>query len=70
MVGEVIRTRPFGMFELAATFALALIYAIIVGVRKGAHKEGPVGVAAFVILFGIAYALIIGLFALIELLSG
>ncbi len=28
------------MFELAATFALALIYAIIIGVRKGAHKEG------------------------------
>jgi hypothetical protein len=58
------------MFELAATFALALIYAIIVGVRKGAHKEGPEGVVVFAILFGIAFALIVGLFALIELLSG
>ncbi len=56
------------MFEVAV--ALALIYAIIVGVRKGAHKEGPEGVTAFVILFGIAFTLIIGLFALIELLSG
>ena len=58
------------MFEFAAGFVLALIYAIIVGVRKGAHKEGPQGVAVFLILFGIAYALIIGLFALIALLSG
>ncbi len=58
------------MFEIVAALVLAQIYAIIVGVRKGAHKEGPDGVAAFVILFGIAYALIIGLFALIELLSG
>ncbi len=58
------------MFELAAAFVLALIYAIIVGVRKGAHKEGPQGVAAFAILFGIAFALIVGLFALIELVSG
>ncbi len=64
------RTRLPGMFELAAAFVLALIYAIIVGVRKGAHKEGPEGMTAFVILFGIAYALIIGLFALIALLSG
>ncbi len=32
------------MFELAAAFVLALIYAIIIGVRKGAHKEGPQGV--------------------------
>ncbi len=58
------------MFELAAAFVLALIYAIIVGVRKGAHKEGPQGVAAFAILFGIAFALIVGLFALVALLSG
>ncbi len=58
------------MFELVAARALALIYAIIVGVRKGAHKEGPQGVSAFAILFGIAFALIVGLFALIELLSG
>ena len=58
------------MFEIAAAVALALIYAIIVGIRKGAHKEGPQGLAAFLILFGIAYALIIGLFALIALLSG
>ena len=58
------------MFELAAAFVLALIYAIIVGVRKGANKKGPQGVAAFAILFGIAFALIVGLFALIELLSG
>jgi len=58
------------MFELAATFVLALIYAIIIGVRKGAHKEGIHGMIAFAILFGIAFALIIGLFALMELLSG
>ncbi len=58
------------MFELAAAFVLALIYAIIVGVRKGAHKEGPQGVAAFAILFGMAFALIVGLFALVALLSG
>ncbi len=58
------------MFELAAAFVHALIYAIIVGVRKGAHKEGREGMVAFAILFGIAYALIIGLFALIALLSG
>ena len=58
------------MSELAAAFVLALIYAIIVGVRKGAHKEGPQGVAAFAILFGIAFALIVGLFALVTLLSG
>ena len=57
------------MFELAAAFVLALIYAIIVGVRKEAHKEGPEGMVAFAILFGIAYALIVGLFALIALLS-
>lgn len=58
------------MFEIPAALVLVLIYAIIVGVRKGAHKEGPQGVAAFVILFGMAFALIVGLFALIELLSG
>ncbi len=58
------------MFEIAAALVLALIYAIIVGVRKGAHKEGPEGVTAFAILFGIAFTPIVGLFALIELLSG
>ncbi len=58
------------MFELAAAFALALIYALIIGVRKGAHKEGPEGVVAFAIPFGIAFALIVGLFALIALVSG
>ena len=58
------------MFEFAAAFVLALIYAIIIGVREGAHKEGPDGVIAFAIPFGIAFALIVGLFALIELLSG
>ncbi len=58
------------MFDIAAALVLALIYSIIVGVRKGAHKEGPEGMVAFAILFGIAYALIIGLFALIEHLSG
>jgi len=31
------------MFEIAAALVLALIYAIIIGVRKGAHKEGPQG---------------------------
>ncbi len=58
------------MFDVAAALVLALIYAIIVGIRKGAHKEGPEGVNAFAILFGIAFTLIVGLFALIELLSG
>ena len=58
------------MFEIPAALVLALIYAIIVGVRKGAHKEGPEGVSAFAILFGIAFTLIVGLFALIEFLSG
>ena len=52
------------MFELAATFALALIYAIIIGVRKGAHKEGIYGVIAFAILFGIAFVIIGAIFAL------
>ncbi len=68
MVGEVIHTRPFGMCEVAVV--LALIYAIIVGVRKGAHKEGPEWMTAVAIPFGIAFALVVGLFALIELLSG
>ncbi len=58
------------MFEIPAALVIALIYAIIVGVRKGDHKEGPEGVASFAILFGIAFSLIVGLFALIELLSG
>ncbi len=58
------------MFEFAATFALALIYAIIIGVRKGAHKEGSQGVIDFAIPFGTAFALIVGLIALIALVSG
>ncbi len=58
------------MFEIAAALVLALIYAIIIGVRKGGHKEEPQGVIAFAIPFGIAFALIIGVFALIELVSG
>ncbi len=58
------------MFEIPAALVLALIYAIIVGIRKGAHQEGPEGVSAFAILFGIAFTLIVGLFALIKLLSG
>ena len=58
------------MFEVAAALVLALIYAIIVGVGKGAHKEGPQGVIDFAIPFGIAFVLIVGLFALIALLSG
>ncbi len=58
------------MFEIAAALVLALIYAIIIGVRKGAHKEGPHGMIDFAIPFGIAFALIVGLFALITLLSG
>ena len=52
------------MFELAATFALALIYAIITGVRKEAHKEGIHGMIAFAILFGIAFLIIGTIFAL------
>ena len=58
------------MYEIPAALVLALIYAIIVGIRKGAHGEGPEGVSAFALLFGIAFTLIVGLFALIELLSG
>ncbi len=58
------------MFEFAAAFVLALIYAIIIGVREGAFKEGPEGMTAVAIPFGIAFALIVGLFALMELLSG
>ena len=58
------------MFEFAATFALALIYAIIIDVRKGAHKEGIHGVIAFAILFGIAFAIIGGLFVLFALVTG
>ncbi len=58
------------MFELAATFALALIYAIIIGVRKGAHKEGIHGVIAFAILFGIAFLIIGAIFALFALVAG
>ena len=50
------------MFEVAV--ALALIYAIIIGVRKGAHKEGFHGVIAFAILFGIAFVIIGAIFAL------
>ena len=58
------------MFEITAALVLALIYAIIIGVRKGAHNEGIHGMIAFAILFGIAFVIIVGLFALIELLSG
>ena len=58
------------MFEFAAGFVLALIYALIIGVREGAHKEGPEGMTAVAMPFGIAFALVVGLFALIELLSG
>jgi hypothetical protein len=52
------------MFEFAATFVLALIYAIITGVRKGAHKEGIHGIIAFAILFGIAFVIIGAIFTL------
>ena len=55
------------MFEVAV--ALALIYAIIVGVRKGAHKEGIHGVIAFVILFGMALAIVGAIFALFALVA-
>ncbi len=58
------------MFEIAAALVLALIYAIIIGVRKGAHKEGGGGMIAFLLMYGIAFALIVGLFALITLVSG
>ncbi len=58
------------MFEIAAALVLALIYAIMIGVRKGAHKEGSQGVIDFAMPFGIAFALIVGLFALIALVSG
>ena len=58
------------MFELAATFALALIYAIIIGVRKGAHKEGIHGMIAFAILFGIAFLIIGAIFALFAFVAG
>jgi len=58
------------MFELAATFALALIYAITIGVRKGAHKEGIHGMIAFAILFGIAFLIIGAIFALFAFVAG
>lgn len=58
------------MFEITAALVLALIYATIIGVRKGAHKEGSQGMNDFAIPFGIAFALIVGLFALIALMSG
>jgi hypothetical protein len=44
------------MLEFAAI--LALICAVVIGVRKGAHKEGTYGLIAFVILFGIAFVII------------
>ncbi len=56
------------MFEVAA--ALALVCAIIIGVNKGAHKEGIHGVIAFAILFGLAFAIIGSLFALFALVAG
>ena len=52
------------MFENAAT--LALICAIIIGVRKGAQKDGIHGLIDFALLFGIVFALIVGLFAVFE----
>ncbi len=52
------------MFEIAAGLVLALIYAIIIGVRKGAHKEEPQGVIDFAIPFGIAFLIIGAIFAL------
>ncbi len=52
------------MFEFVATFTIALIYAIIIGVRKGAHKEGIHGIIAFAILFGIAFVIIGAIFTL------
>ncbi len=58
------------MFEFAATFSLALIYAIIIGVRKGAHKEGIHGMVAFAILFGIAFLIIGAIFALFAFVAG
>ena len=56
------------MFEVAV--ALALIYAIIIGVRKGAHKEGIHGIIAFVVLFGIAFVIIGAIFALFTRVAG
>ncbi len=56
------------MFEVAA--ALALVCAIIIGVSKGAHKEGIHGVIAFAILFGLAFAIIGSIFALFALVAG
>ncbi len=56
------------MFEIAA--ALALFCAIIIGVAKDEHTKGFTGFIAFAILFGIAFAIIGGLFALIALVAG
>jgi len=56
------------MFEVAV--ALALIYAIIVGVRKGAHREGIHGVIAFMVLFGFALAIVAAIFALFTRVAG
>jgi hypothetical protein len=44
------------MFEFTA--ALAIICAIIIGVKYGFHEEGGAGVIAFLLMFGIAFVVI------------
>ncbi len=68
LVGEVIRARPFGMFEFVA--ALAVVAAISIGVSKGYHKEGGGGMIAFLLMYGIAFVVIGAIFALVALLAG
>jgi len=56
------------MFELAA--ALALVYTIIFGVSKGYHKEGRGGVLSFLAMYGVAFVVIVAIFALFEYVTG
>ncbi len=56
------------MFEFAAF--LAFIAAIIIGVSKGYHKEGGGGMIAFLLMYGIAFVVIVAIFALVALLEG
>ncbi len=68
MVGEVIRARPFGMFEFVA--ALAFVAAIIIGVNFGLHKEGFAEFIAFLLMYGIAFVVIGAIILLFALVVG
>jgi len=68
LVGEVIRARPFGMFEFVA--ALAFVAAIIIGVNFGLHKEGFAGFIAFLLMYGIVFVVIGAIILLFALVVG